>query len=445
MVRSIDELRGTPEGHTVASQNTPKNLKAATVALSAALAVAPMQAEAQTVEKSQHEDDKHKVEHAKYTHAHKNTETTYDASVHFGVMPFSGAEVLNQDVLKTEVEKSRDGDVKSEYNDVTKNTTILNGNLKNEAKQTIQENTYYANGNLKSEDRVTTEHITSGPSATSVAQGHTDAWEQTKTDETSVKLKRDGNLKEEHMHSTYSSNNGTEIRVDLYTKGGAENPKQVAEVRARDSQFTQKTANIYHQRNNTEYTAKVTETNESYTFSKNNKEYDVTVGENGDIDATKYVTKKDGNVTEKEMGDVLSKMWLDAMHRKADRAVKKATEKEHNSAQQYFDSVAAEKKNTPILSDPFEKMPANFAKIKAEVEASAENKMNEAVQLSAEELLQQKMQQDGRLLAEKTGRKLPSSTTQKQTAGTSKENATANTQNNVVTNVAMQKYADNGR
>ena len=439
-MRTVDELRGTPEGYTAKSKHSAKSLKSAAVALSAAaLSLAPLQAEAKEADFPLPENTGHNIEYVNYAQDTRNKKTVYDASVEFGVMPSSDMQFTEHKVSENTVETRNNGEVKTEYSDVSKETTTLSiGAVKVKENQTTTENNYYSNGNLKSEEKTVHEHVVIDPTDENVAQGHTEAHEYQSDKQINVTMRRNGDVKATHVHSSYSSNAGAEIRTDMYYKGDPENPTKMMEARLLDSDITDKVMHLYNANQSTEYIAKIENDHESYKFTRNNKKYDINVNAEGEIGATKSVIQRDGDVKVKEMGDLSSKIMLDAMHRKADKTVNKIVDNANDGAQNYFDSVNMQKANIGKLGDYFEARPDNFAEIQAQVIENAEQKFEAKTQVTANDLMQQKMH-DSKTMAEKTGRGWQHRAAQQQAIGVSKENVATNTgaSNQAINNAAL--------
>ena len=388
-------------------------------------------------------DNRHKDEHVEYIHKDKNSSTTYDVDVKVETVPFTNTEMVDHNISINGYETRNNGNVKSEYNDVSKETVTLKGTvLKSEEKHNVDTNNYYVNGKIKSAESTKYKHVVISPSAASVAQGHTDDINMVRTEEEVMKFNRNGNVKEEDIHVSYSSNTGNEYHKDLNVKGDPSNPNRVNEVTLQDDGI-KKVLRVINIDKHSRLDANVKETEQAYKYSKNNKTYNVNVNAEGEIDAKKTFVQKDGSVAEKQMGELSSKIMLGTMHRKTDRSVNKVTE--HNGAQDYLDSVNAEKGNISMLSDPFESMPENYAEIEAQVAEDVKNKFDEQAQIIADELLREQLKKD-KVWADKLEEDMLNQVSQVQEASTGKENVSADKpKTNTAVNVAMMQRAGQSR
>ena len=388
-------------------------------------------------------DHRHKDEHVEYVHNTKNGSTKYDVDVKVGTTPFTNIETVDHDISIHGYETRHNGMAKS-YRDETLDKTVSLNNtaLRSNEKHNINTSRHDAKGNIRSIETIKHEHTVMSPSAMSVAQGHTEALDMTRVEEKIMKFDRNGNIKEEDHHVSYSSNTGNEYHKDLNVKGNPSNPNRVNEVTLQDD-GQEKELRVININKNSRLDATVKEGEETYRFSKNNKTYNVNVGVEGDINATKRVEKKDGTIAEKEMGDLSSKIMLGSMHRKTDRSVNKVTE--HNGAQDYLDSVNAEKGNISMLGDPFESMPENYAEIEAQVAEDVKNKFDEQAQIIADELLREQLKKD-KVWADKLEEDMLNQVSQVQEASTGKENVSADKpKTNTAVNVAMMQRAGQSR
>lgn len=415
----VDEKRGTPEGFTAKKSKESKKLKAAVV-LSAALSVAPVQAEVREVKPNQQLDNNNRREYAEYNKTDRNIETTYDARVDFGVNPFTGARTADFTVTENQVEKRGNEEIKTKRSDVTRDMVQLNQEvIETNTTNTVEEVEHYANGQVKSEKSTIHGQRTETPSAINLIQGYDDTKTMFSTTENIDNYNRDGTIKESRIHASSSSNLGRASREDIYMKGDFEH-----DTRVRLTDYENKDDKVLYigdGNNDTSYRAVIKENQETYDFTRNNTTYNVDVNAEGDITATKRTVNRDGEVTEEEMGALASEMMLGSMRRKADKAIRTVTDNEHSNVESYVNSVnAPEAENVSVSRDYEGPMPENYEETRAQTRAAAEQRFAEMSQVTAEGLLQQKMNA-GKVLADKTGRGWQNKASQTQVSDLSRE------------------------
>lgn len=239
---------------------------------------------------------------------------------------------------------------------------------------------YRADGSKKMHTEFHSEDHTSNPLATNVAAGHNEADKSGYSTETKILYDSDGHI----------------IKTAEHTRGYSPSYNSSQDVVENESNFTNVKAtadgkttrlNISQSKNGKTYEAQITSDQTSYSYMGNRNVYDIR-DRDGVLTATKMRRDTDAS---KELGRFETQIIHGWMERKANQAVRAATEGQYRNVDSYVDGVGMPTGSTRKLSDGFDASSNAISSAREQIDAQNQPQIEADRAMSPEMLVAQKL------------------------------------------------------